>query len=113
MDMSYAFLAFAAVFVGVMFLQSRVRRARPADFEAMRAYVQSRGLRVVAIQQNNNHWRYWLRGRIRLSNLARTFVLVADSPDGMRSEIHFAFDPWSQSGQLQVLSEETQSAVHN
>jgi hypothetical protein len=109
--MSFGFLLFAAVCVGIMFLHSRSVRARPADFEAMRAYAQSRGLRVVSIQQNNNYWRYWMRGRIRLSNMSRIFVLVAETPDGTQSEIHFGFDPSDESGQLQILQEKTKGKM--
>jgi hypothetical protein len=103
--MSLALLLFLAIFAGVVLFRYRSQRPRSADFEAIQDYMQSRQLRTVSIEQPNNHWRYWLRGKLRLSNLARTFVVVAENADGARREIHIAFDPWRESGALQVLQD--------
>jgi hypothetical protein len=105
--MSYGFLLFLAAFVGVVYLQSRSHRARPADFEAIDAYAKSKDLKVESVKQTNSYWRYWLRGKIRLSNLSRTFVVTARAADGTEREIHVAFDPWRHSGELQVLQEKS------
>jgi hypothetical protein len=103
--MSYGFLLFLIAAAAILFFQARSHRARPSDLEAIEDYAKSRGMTVASIKQNNSYWRYWLRGRLLLSNLSRTFIVITNSPDGSRHEIHVAFDPWGSSKGLQVLEE--------
>jgi len=83
------------------------RRAqnKPLDLAEINALVASKSLRVISITENDNHWYYWLRGNLFISNLAHFFVVVAQAADGTRREIHVAFDPLAESKGLQVLLE--------
>jgi hypothetical protein len=102
---SYGLVMVLILIGAVAYYTGRMSRSRPSDVEAIETYAKSKNLRVVSVSQNNGRWRYWLRGRLLLSNLARTFIVVAESPDGARHEIHVAFDPWAFSKGLQVLQE--------
>ena len=87
-------------------LQTRRRaQTKPADLQEINAFVASRSLRAISINENDNHWYYWLRGNLFISNLAHFFVVVAQAADGTRREIHVAFDPLAKSKGLQVLLE--------
>ena len=104
--MEYAFpIVILSVLAVVVYVRRRMSRSRKSDFESIERFASSRSLRVVEISQNDNHWRYWLRGKFTLSNLARVFVLVAEDADGVRHEIHLAFDPLSGSKDPRVLQE--------
>jgi len=102
---SFGLITILLLIVGVMYFTGRVSRSRPSDLEDIEAFAKSRNLRIISVDQNNGRWRYWLRGRLLVSNLARTFIVIAESPDGVRREIHVAFDPWGFSKGLQVLQE--------
>jgi hypothetical protein len=93
------------VLVVAVYLRARMSRSRESDFEAIERFAESRDLRVVDMSRNDNHWRYWLRGKFTLSNLARVFVLVAEDRNGVRREIHLAFDPLNKSEDPKVLQE--------
>jgi len=63
-------------------------------------------LRIISIEQRYNQWPYWLRGHLLLSNVARIFVITAESKEGGTRELHVAFDNnWGASGDIQVLRE--------
>ena len=97
---------FVVIAIGMMFLIRFFTKPRPGDFESIRDFVASRGRQVVSITKHNNYCRYWLRGNIRLSNVARLYLVIAQSSDGSRHEIHTAIDQWpGASGKLQVLLE--------
>jgi hypothetical protein len=92
MEKYLIFLVLAA-FVGASYLRHRMSRSRTSDLTAIERYINSNNLRVVEITQNGNHWRYWLRGNLLLSNVARIYLVTAESSDGALSTIHMAFDP--------------------
>ena len=71
----------------------RATQRKPTDLADIDTFVASQGLRVLSVTQTDNHLYYWLRGNLLLSNLARTFVVIAQASDGVRREIHIAFDP--------------------
>jgi hypothetical protein len=75
------------------------------------AYVESRELRVVTIQADDNYWYYWLRGKLWLSNLASIFVVCVEDRDGNQHDIHVAItrrlSTWTR--ELKVLRETTAS----
>ena len=79
--------------------------SRSSDLAAIDAFAASKALRVISVTENGNHWYYWLRGKLLLSNLARIFVVVGEAVDGSRRQIHVAFDPLSSSKELKVLLE--------
>lgn len=60
---------------------------------AIRDYAASRSLEIESVADHSNHWWYWLRGMLFLSNLSRVYILLAKSADGHHLEIHLAFDP--------------------
>lgn len=105
--MKYApLIAVLALFVGALFLRLRTSRSRQSDFDAIETYARSMGLQISEISEGGNHWRYWLQGHVLLSNIARTFVIKAMTPDGKYQEIHVAIDPMSP-GALKVLQEKS------
>jgi hypothetical protein len=92
-------------FIAALVFGARSSKARPSDFEAIEAFAKVRALRIVSVEQRYNPWPYWLRGRLLLSNMARIFVVTANSDEGGRRELHVAFDNWGTSGGIQVLRE--------
>ena len=103
--------SFAAVLVLcgmalVVYLRYRLTKSQPSDDQAIDDLMKVRGLRKVAVTRSDNYWRYWIRGKLSLSNCARIYVVVGEEPDGREREIHVAFDDWSlRRGELQVLLE--------
>src|SRR5262245_44366995 len=93
------------IFLGALYLRRRWSRATASDFRAIRAYAQSRNLQILEIVQSGNHWRYWLRGNLLLSNVARIFVVTVENPGGQRRKLHVAFDPIGGSRELKLLQE--------
>ena len=91
-------------FIAALRFGARASKARPSDFEAIEAFARARALRVISIEQRYNPWPYWLTGHLVLSNLARIFVVTADSIEGRR-ELHVAFDIWRNSPAIQLLQE--------
>ena len=91
----------------VLYLRFRLTRSRPSDYEAIDSFLRTRGLTRIAVQRDDNYWRYWLRGKLYLSNCARIYIVEANEPGGQRREIHVAFDQWPMMGtaRLQVLLE--------
>ena len=86
--------------------QARSLKARPSDFEAIEVFAKARALHVISIEQRYNPWPYWLRGHLLISNLARIFVVTADSGEGGRRELHVVFDSLGKSGgSIHVLRE--------
>jgi hypothetical protein len=77
----------------------------PLESAAINDYAESRGLQVERISAHGNHWYYWLRGILRLSNIASIYIVTAQSPDRAQHQIHVAFDPMFEPKQLQVLLE--------
>ena len=100
-----AILLVLAVFAGAIYLRWRWSRATSSDFEAIETYARSRNLRVIEVDQSGNHWRYWLRGKLLLSNVARIFIVTVEGVNGARSKLHVAFDPVSGSRGLKLLQE--------
>ena len=94
-------------FIAAHRFAAKIAKAKPSDFEAIEAFVKARALRVISIEQRYNQWPYWLRGHLRLSNIARIFVVTAESHLGVgRREFHVAFDDnWGASHDLQLLRE--------
>jgi len=85
---------------------ARFSKAQPSDFEAIEAFAKTRALRVISIEQRHNPWPYRLDGHLRLSNVARIFVVVTESDQKGFRELHVAFDSWwGASGDLQLLRE--------
>jgi len=84
-------------------------RPRQSDFDAIKAYAIAHGLTVDKIDVGGNHGFYWLLGHLRLSNIARLYVINGTTSDGTHREIHVAFDPWD-SGVLKVLEERSLSS---
>ena len=95
----------AALFLGVLYLRWGTSRPRLSDFDAIETYATAKGLRINRIREGGNHWRYWLRGHVLLSNVARTYVIYGTTLDGKRQEIHVAVNPMSPDV-LKVLQEE-------
>jgi hypothetical protein len=88
----------------VLYMRYRLTRFRPSDVEVIDELLSSRGLNRIAVTKHNNYWRYWIRGKLTLSNCARLYIIEAEEPGGSRREIHIAFDDWPLgSGRLQVL----------
>jgi len=77
----------------------------PSQRSAIEDYASSKGLRVVEVIESGNHWFYWLRGKLLLSNIARIFVVDVEAIDGSRHRIHVAFEPWGNKP-MQVLLEQ-------
>ena len=79
-----------------------------ADLAAIDAYAASNEFRVAAVTEGENHWYYWLRGKIFLSNIARIFVVTAEDLKGTQRQIHIAITGGAlgQSRKLKVLLEE-------
>ena len=75
----------------------------PSELAAINDYAASRSLHIERISIHGNHWYYWLRGKLWLSNIASIYIVAAQSLDGVQHHIHVAFDPWFKSKQLQVL----------
>ncbi len=94
-------------FIAALRFSARISKAKPSDFEAIEAFVKARALRVISIEQRYDSWPYWLRGHLSLSNIARIFVVTAESDlGGGRKEFHVAFDDnWGASHDLQLLRE--------
>ena len=109
--MQYIPLLFLLVFLllapAILYLRIRLTRSRPSDYETIDNFLRSRGLTRIAVQRDDNYWRYWLRGKLYLSNCARIYIVEANEPAGQRREIHVAFDQWLMMGpaRLQVLLE--------
>jgi len=95
-------IAVVFFFAGAFYLAWRTSRPRQSAFDAIKKYVNALGLRVEKISDGRNHWHYWLRGHLRLSNIARTYVIHATSPYCAHEQIHVAIDPLSP-GVLKVL----------
>ena len=95
----------AALFLGALYFRWRISRPRQSVFDAIQTYATAKGLRVDRIREGGNHWRYWLRGHLLLSNIARTYVINGTTLDGERWEIHVAVDPMGPDA-LTVLQEE-------
>jgi hypothetical protein len=87
------------------FQRRRTADPLPQDLAAISALTTSRNVRIVSVTRHEDPWYYWLRGKLLISNMARFCVVVTESADGARSEIHVAFDPWSPSKGMQVLLE--------
>jgi hypothetical protein len=111
--MEYVVLALVALgAVALLCVWGYLKTSRPSDYEAINDLVAGRGLRTVSVSRDDAYWRYWLRGRLLLSNCARVYVVVAEAPGGARQEIHVAFDQWPPStGGVQVLLERDLPAV--
>ena len=88
------FVAFAGLAALVLYLRARLLESQPSDYRAIDVLLAARGLRPIAVTRDDDYWRYWLRGRLSLSNCARIYVAVGEDPDGARRELHVAFDPW-------------------
>lgn len=100
------FLGFCVFFGTILYLRYRLTSPRSSDFEAIDELMNARCLRLLTVTNENNYWRYWIRGRLLLSNCARIYVILAEDSTGKRREIHVAFDQWPPaSGTLQVLLE--------
>ena len=90
----------------VVYLRFRLTKSRPSDHLAIEEFLKDRGLRQIRVTRDDNYWRYWIRGRLSMSNCARIYVVQCESPDGPPREIHIAFDDWSLTrGKLQVVLE--------
>jgi len=87
------------------FQRRRIADPRPEDLAAINTFAASRNVRIVSVTRHDDPWYYWLRGKLLVSNLARFCVVVTESAEGARSEVHVAFDPWSPSKGMQVLLE--------
>jgi hypothetical protein len=103
-------LLILAFLAGALYFGWRTSVPRKGDFDAIEAYARSRGLQVSEVRAANNHWRYWLRGKLSLSNLARIYIVTAKTASGACTEIHMAVDPISRSSALTVLEENSVSA---
>ena|SRR5271166_1813628 len=77
------------------------------------SFATSRNMRVISVLPNDNHWYYWLRGNLHVSNLAHFYVVIAELPDGTQREIHVAFDSWAQSKGMKVLVDRKYSGTAN
>ncbi|TLY51716.1 MAG: hypothetical protein E6K53_06495 [Gammaproteobacteria bacterium] len=108
--MEYApLIAALTIFLGALYLRWRISRPRQSDFDAIETYATTKGLRVDKILKSKNYWRYFLRGHVLLSNVARVYVINASTFDGARREIHVAIDPVSP-GALKILQEKSLSS---
>jgi hypothetical protein len=94
-----------AIFAAAQWLALYLSKTRPSDIAAIEAYAEAHSLRVISVRRFDNHWRYWLRGKLLLSNVARIFIVVAESAESGRRELHIAFDNWGKSGALEVLQD--------
>ncbi|SRR5260221_8172017 len=103
--MQYTIIIVLIAFAVIAFFGRRAAKPRESDFEAIDAYARSRNLRVVKVANSSNHWRYWARGRLLLSNLSRVYIVTAESASGSPLEIHIAFDPLSGADKPKVLLE--------
>jgi 1-aminocyclopropane-1-carboxylate deaminase/D-cysteine desulfhydrase-like pyridoxal-dependent ACC family enzyme len=75
----------------VHFKQHSGSAAPPADeLAVVRAFAAARELKVVSLRPSHNHWYYWLRGKLTLSNLASMYVITVDANNGEQREIHLA-----------------------
>jgi hypothetical protein len=95
-----------ALFAGAHYWGWKISQPRQSDFDAINTYAAANGLKVSKISISGNHWRYWLRGHVLLSNIARIYVINASTLDGKHQEIHVAVDPMSP-GALKVLQEKS------
>ena len=103
--MSYPGLFVVGIFLVVWLCLGRILKSRPSDYAAIETFAASKGTKVISIKRNDNHWRYWLRGKLLLSNISRIFIVTVEASDGARREFHLAFDPLGSSGGLRVLEE--------
>jgi hypothetical protein len=99
-------IAVLALFAAALYSRWRTSQPRQSDFDAIETYTTANGLRVKKISIGGNHWRYWLRGHVLLSNIARTYIIDGTTLDGKHLEIHVAVDPLSP-GELKVLQEKS------
>lgn len=111
--MEYVVLALVGLGAVALFgVWCHLKRSRPSDYGAINELVAGRGLQTLSVTRDDTYWRYWLRGRLLLSNCARVYVVVAEAPGGARQEIHVGFDQWPPAtGGLQVLLERDLPAV--
>ena len=73
------------------FKQRSGAAAPPADeLAAVRAFAAARHLQVISLRPNANHWYYWIRGKLTLSNLASMYIVTVDGGDGKQREIHLS-----------------------
>jgi hypothetical protein len=77
-------------------------KARASDYAAIEEFAAARSLRIISVCRNDNHWRYWLRGKLSLSNVARVFIVVVEPAGVGRRELHIAFDDWRGSRTLRL-----------
>lgn len=91
----------------MLYIRHCMRRARPADSQAIDDLIKARHLRVISVKREDDYWRYWSRGWLfSLSNCARIYVVVAEASAGQRRELHVAFDDWPpKTWDLQILME--------
>jgi hypothetical protein len=102
--MKYVFLALFPFWIAlVLYSYFRLRRSRPSDYEAIDDMLKARSLQRIAVTKHYDLLRYWIRGYLSLSNVARFYIVTADEQNGSRREIHVAFDAWSWNGGLRVL----------
>ncbi len=107
MSKDYIFIFLLSCGMAFVFVyRSELTRGRPSDHPAIDEFMVARHWRTIAVTRDDHYWRYWIRGKLGLSNCARIYVIVAERPGGDRREVHVAFDPWPWGdGQLQVLAE--------
>ena len=94
-----------AILFGAAYIRGRLMRPRPSDLGDIRALLDSRGLRFLKSREAGDQWRYWLRGKLLLSNVARIFVVDVEDAQGQRKEIHIAFDPMRKEKGAIILEE--------
>jgi hypothetical protein len=58
------------------------------------------------VATSGNHWRYWLRGKLTLSNIARMYVVDATNEAGQTRRLHLALDPMRKAEGVILLQEE-------
>ena len=94
-----------AILVAALRLRLYFSKTRPSDIAAIDAYAAAHSLRVISVRRSNYYWRYLLSGKAFLSNVARVFIVVVESAESARRELHVAFDNWGRSGEMQVLQD--------
>jgi nicotinamide mononucleotide adenylyltransferase len=94
-----------AIFAAALRLRLYFSKTRPSDIAAIDAYAVAHSLRVISVRRSNNYWRYLLRGKAFLSSVARVFIVVMESAESARRELHVAFDNWGGAGEMQVLQD--------
>jgi hypothetical protein len=89
--------------------KQRSGRAVPSadDLAAVSAFAASQELHIISLRPNDNHWYYWIRGKLMLSNLASMYVITVNTRAGMQREIHIAITRgiFSRTMELKVLME--------